>query len=187
MWGLHCAQLALRSQWLGFEFKSILKYDTLGGPESSLTCAQGSWFARCPPVWSLRHRPPPSHFLAELGGDFLLSVPGGGPCPCLMLYVVPMVIDCLFAPLGPRARFWQCHFGQLSLADFFISFILSERCVSLGRLRLRLRIGFECCGAVRFDVGVSILGGPESSLTCAHGSWFARCPPVWSLRHNTLH
>ena len=32
-------------------------------------------------------------------------------------------------------------------------------------------------------VGVTILGGPESSLTCAQGSWFAQCPPVWCWRH----
>ena len=35
-----------------------------------------------------------------------------------------------------------------------------------------------------FSVMVTILGGPESSLTLAQGSWFARCPTVWSLRHN---
>ena len=47
----------------------------LGGPESSLTCAQGSWFSRCPLVWchispwcGLAPQTSPSHFLAELGG-----------------------------------------------------------------------------------------------------------------------
>ena len=52
-------------------------YGFLGGPESSLTCAQGS---RCLPDvlrCGLVPQTSPSHFLAELGG-LLLSMPGGG-------------------------------------------------------------------------------------------------------------
>ena len=53
-----------------------------------------------PLVWSCATDLPQSLPGGARGG-LLLSVPGGGPCPCLMLYIVPMVIDCLFCALGP--------------------------------------------------------------------------------------
>ena len=97
----------------------------LGGPVSSPTCAQGSRFARCPSVWSCATDLPQSLPGGARGG-LLLSVPGGGPCPCLLLYIVPTVIDCLFRALGPSDYVLTvCHFGPLSVA---VS--PSERCVS---------------------------------------------------------
>ena len=69
-------------------------------------------------------------------GGLLVSVPGGGPCPCLFLYIVPMVIDCFFASLGPRT-FNSATLGHYLWQISFISFILSERCADVpGRVEV---------------------------------------------------
>ena len=79
-----------------------------------------------PLVWSCATDLPQSLPGGARGG-LLLSVPGGGPCPCLILYIVPMVIDCFFAPLGPRT-FNSATLGHYLWQISIISVFLSERC-----------------------------------------------------------
>ena len=74
----------------------------IAGPLSLLTCAQGSQLTVVP-LWCvlLRHIPPPVAFWSLIFWRGLFrSVPGG---PAIFLHIVPMVNDCLFVPLGPRA------------------------------------------------------------------------------------
>ena len=88
-----------------------------------------------------------------------------------------MVIDCLFAPLGPRT-FDSATLGHYLWQISFISVILSERCVSQGGLRLRVgRVDLSCCSGRR----CRLEGRLEASFALRPRA-FRQAPPIFSVR-----